>query len=71
MIESNNEEKKSIGVSFYTADEKLWEYENFFVRNWFDLGQIDSIWDTGTAYQKPGLSQQNWDCCNVCLFMMW
>ena len=28
MIETNNE--KNIWVSFYTADEKLCEYENFY-----------------------------------------
>ena len=31
MKESNNEKKTFIRVSFYTADEKLCEYEKLFV----------------------------------------
>ena len=37
----------------------------FLVRN-TKLGQNDSIWDSGRAYQKPGLFWQNRDSWNVC-----
>ena len=38
----------------------------FFQWEIWKSGQMDTIWDTGTAYQKPGLSQQNRDSWNVC-----
>ena len=52
-------------LSFYTADEQFNEYEIFLVRN-LKTGTIDTIRDTGIAYQKPGLSQQNQGSWNVC-----
>ena len=64
MIESNNK-KTFICVSFYTADGKLCKYENIFYWEIWKLGQIDSIREAGIGYQKPGLSQQNWDSWNV------
>ena len=60
MIESNNEKNKKnnpfipfIRVSLYIAGEKSSEYKNVLVKI-YQPEQIDSIWDTGTAHQKPG-----------------
>ena len=66
MIEPNNEKTFNY-ISFYTADEKLCDYEKIFGEKFKQPGQIDSIRDTMTAYQKPRVSRQNRNSWNVCI----
>ena len=66
MIESN--EKTFICVSFYTADEKLCKYEQFFgekSKNQDKLiqsGHRDSIPKTRTVSAKPGQLECLYKC---------
>ena len=53
MIESNKE--KNICVSFYTADEKLCKYDNFFSEKFENQNKL-------IQSETPGQHTRNWDC---------
>ena len=66
-MQSNNE-KTFICVSFYSADEKLREYDVIF-------GEKSKTWDKLIQSRTPGHHTKNWDCPaktgTVGMFVSW